>query len=82
MERDDTMRKAENQEGSRCQEVFTRLASVYLDGRSNDSLGQVLVFQGHHLIAADPGFMGHAFGLPPLPAFLPSSFAFLSMLAF
>ena len=86
MERDDTMRKAGNQEGSRYQEAITRLASsvifaarseasVYLGGRSNDSLGQVLVFQGHHLISVNPGFLGHAFGLPPLPAFLPSSFA-------
>ena len=36
----------------------------------NDSLGQVLVFHGHHLIDANPGLLGHAFGLPPLPAFL------------
>ena len=41
----------------------------------NDSLGQVLVFQGHHLISVNPALLGHALGVPPLPAFLPSSFA-------
>ena len=29
-------------------------ASVYLGGRSDDSLGQVLEFQGHHLIDVNP----------------------------
>jgi hypothetical protein len=57
-------------------------ASVYLGGRSYDSLGQVLVFHGHHLIDANPGLLGHAFGLAPLPAFLSSSFAFSSTLAY
>jgi hypothetical protein len=55
---------------------------VYQGGRSYDSFGQVAVYQGHHLIAANPGFLGHAFGLATLPAFVPSSFAFSSMLAF
>jgi hypothetical protein len=52
--------KAGNQEVSRSQETITRLASivifaarseasVYLGDRSHDSLGQVLVFQCHHL---------------------------------
>jgi hypothetical protein len=55
---------------------------VYQGGRSNDSLGQVVVYQGHHLIADNRGFLGHAFGLATLPAFVPSSFAFSSMLDF
>jgi hypothetical protein len=93
LERDDTIRKAGNQEGSQYQEAIARLASsvifaarseasVYQGGRSNDSLGQVVVYQGHHLIAVNPGLLGHALGVPPLPAFVPSSFAFSSMLAF
>ena len=92
-EQDDTMRKARNQEGRRYQEAIARLASsvifaarseasVYQGGRSNDSLGQVVVYQGHHLIADNRGFLGHAFGLATLPAFVPSSFAFSSVLAF
>ena len=58
LERDDTIRKAGNQEGIRCQEAIARLAwsvifaarseaSVYQGGRSNDSLGQVPRFSSH-----------------------------------
>jgi hypothetical protein len=58
MERDDTIKKAGNQEGSQYQEAIARLAwnvifaarseaSVYQSGRSNDSLGQVPRFSSH-----------------------------------
>ena len=30
--------------------------------------------RGSHLISANPALLGHALGVPPLPAFLPSSF--------
>jgi hypothetical protein len=85
MERDDTMRKSGNQEGRRCQEAITRLASsvilaarseasVYQGGRSHDSLGQVLVFQGHHLMSVNPDFwVTNSVSLPFLPSCLPHS---------
>ena len=86
MERDDTMRKAGNQEGSRYQEAITRLASsvifaarseasVYQGGRSNDSLGQVPVFR---VIISSPlipdCWVTYSVSLPFLPSCLPHSF--------